>query len=324
MKKALAALAILVALAAGFAAGTFVDLRDDGAGKSDRALERERTDTTNAETRGSGDLTGPTGPCDHADTSGCAPGSELIITDDQWRCTQPLEEVAREVGGTLPLKVTAKFTTFIETSGPVVDLREGCEGDGTDAIDLILDIQGDGRTKGGINDAMSVKLDAHDIDITGNIDCGPRAEGSHQDGIQAQGARNIAFVDLEIGDWDDERATCTGAEAGIGISLGGVADIIPTGHKCIRCRVIACRRGINIGASLGTEIIDSRFRSGNPAEREERLATGLIGLCSFAVSTCEFQPTAREYSFDDSNDPSVCDEYPYEEPDPAPAASSEP
>jgi hypothetical protein len=321
MKKALAALAILLALAAGFAAGTIVDLRDDGPGKSDRALEREQTETTNADTRGSGELTGPTGPCDHTDTSGCAPGSELILTDDQWRCTQPLEEVAREVGGTLPLKVTAKFTTFIETSGPVIDLREGCEGDGTDAIDLILDIQGDGRTKGGINDALSVKLDAHDIDITGNIDCGPRAEGSHQDGIQAQGARNISFVDLEIGDWDDQRATCTGAEAGIGISLGGVADVIPTGHKCIRCRVIACRRGINIGASLRAEVVDSMFRSGNPAEREERLATGMIGLCSFAVSTCEFQPTAREYSFDDSN---VCDEYPYEETVPAPASSSEP
>jgi hypothetical protein len=324
MKKALAALAILVALAAGFAVGTFVDLRDDGPGKSDQARERERTDTTNAETRGSDDLTGPTGPCDHADTSGCAPGSELILTDDQWRCTQPLEQVAREVGGTLPLKVTAKFTTFVETSGPVVDLREGCEGDGTDAIDLILDIQGDGRTKGGINDALSVKLDAHDIDITGNIDCGPRAEGSHQDGIQAQGARNISFVDLEIGDWDDQRATCTGAEAGIGISLGGVADIIPTGHKCIRCRVIACRRGINIGASVGTEIVDSRFRSGNPAEREEQLATGIVGLCSFAVSTCEFQPTAREYVFDDANDPSVCDEYPYEDAVAAPAPSAQP
>jgi hypothetical protein len=46
----------------------------------------------------------------------------------------------------------------------------------------------------------------------------------------------------------------------------------------------------------------------------------MVGLCSFAVSTCEFQPTAREYSFDDANDPSVCDEYPYEEA----AASSEP
>jgi hypothetical protein len=308
MKKALGALAILLALAAGFAAGTWVDLRDDGPGKSDSALEREQTDTTNEETRGG--LGGPTGPCDHADTSGCAPGSELIITDDQWRCTQPLERIAREAGGTLPLKVTAKFTTFIETSGPVIDLREGCAGDGTDAIDLILDIQGDGRTKGGINDAMSVKLDAHDIDITGNIDCGPRAEGSHQDGIQAQGARNIAFVDLEIGDWDDQRATCTGAEAGIGISLGGVAGITPTGYKCIRCRVIACRRGINIGASEDVEVLDSRFRSGNPAEREERLATGMVGLCSFAVSTCEFQPTARNYSFDDSN---ICDEYPYEE-----------
>jgi len=311
MKKALGALAILLALAAGFAAGTWVDLRDDGPGRSEQAQGRQNDTTTGVESRG--DLGGPTGPCDHADTSGCAPGSELIITDDQWRCTQPLAEVAREVGGTLPLKVTAKFTTFIETSGPVIDLRAGCAGDGTEAIDLILDIQGDGRTKGGINDALSVKLDAHDIDITGNIDCGPRAEGSHQDGIQAQGARNISFVDLEIGDWDEQRATCTGAEAGIGISLGGVADIIPTGHKCIRCRVIACRRGINIGASLDTEIVDSRFRSGNPAEREEQLATGMVGLCSFAVSTCEFQPTARNYSFDDANDPAVCDEYPYEE-----------
>jgi hypothetical protein len=320
MKKALGALVILLALAAGFAAGTWVDLRDDGPGKSDRALARERQNDTTTNVESQGNLGGPTGPCDHADTSGCAPGSELIITDDQWRCTQPLEEVAQEVGGTLPLKVTAKFTTFIETSGPVVDLREGCTGDGTEAIDLILDIQGDGRTKGGINDALSVKLDAHDIDITGNIDCGPRAEGSHQDGIQAQGARNISFVDLEIGDWDAQRATCTGAEAGIGISLGGVAGIIPTGHKCIRCRVIACRRGINIGASVGTEIVDSRFRSGNPAEREERLATGIVGLCSFAVSTCEFQPTAREYSFNDSSDPAVCDEYPYEEA----AASSQP
>ncbi|MGH3028752.1 MAG: hypothetical protein ACRDMW_09360, partial [Gaiellaceae bacterium] len=80
MKKALAALAILAALAAGFVAGTYVDLRDDGPGKSDSALEREQTDTSAAETRGSDELTGPTGPCDHADTSGCAPGSELVIT----------------------------------------------------------------------------------------------------------------------------------------------------------------------------------------------------------------------------------------------------
>ncbi len=61
MKKALAALAILVALAAGFAAGTFVDLRDDGPGKSDQARERERTDTTNGETRGSGTSPGRPG-----------------------------------------------------------------------------------------------------------------------------------------------------------------------------------------------------------------------------------------------------------------------
>lgn len=310
MKKAIGTLVVLAALAVGFAAGTFVDLRssDSPDASGPGAGDTETTETTET-SAGSNGLGGPTGPCGREDTSGCAPGAELVLTNDQWRCTEPLEAVAEELGGELPLKVTAKFTTFVETSGPVVDLREGCEGDGTKAIDLIVDIQGDGRTKGGINDAMSVKIDAHDIDITGNIDCGPRAEGSHQDGIQAQGARNIAFVDLEIGDWDAQRATCTGAEGGIGISLGGIVGVIPTGHKCIRCRVIACRRGINIGASVGTRITDSMFRSGNPAERQERLATGMVGLCSFAVSTCEIQPTARDHVFERN----VCDEFPYEE-----------
>ena len=69
------------------------------------------------------------------------------MTDEQWRCRQPLARYARELGGALPLKVTAKFTTFVETSGPVIDLREGCTGDGTEAVDLILDIQGDGRAR---------------------------------------------------------------------------------------------------------------------------------------------------------------------------------
>jgi hypothetical protein len=48
----------------------------------------------------------------------------------------------------------------------------------------------------------------------------------------------------------------------------------------------------------------------------------MVGLCSFAVSTCEFQPTARDYSFADSDDPSVCDEYPYEETGAATAPAS--
>jgi hypothetical protein len=315
-RKALGAVAVLLVVAgAGFAAGTFLDLRSDGdgtaapsSGTASGTESETESGTESSESTETGDLGGPTGPCDQSDTSGCAPGAALVVTDSQWRCRDPLGTIARRLGGTLPLKVTAKFTTFVETSGPVVDLREGCTGDGTDAIDLILDIQGDGRTVGGINDALSVKLDAHDIDITGNIDCGPRGPGSHQDGIQAQGARDIAFVDLEVGDWDDKRATCTGASGGIDFSLGGIANVIPTDHACIRCRVIACRRGLNLGVSEGVRVVDSRFRSGNPAEREEELATGEVGLCSFAVSTCSVEPAATGNVFKRN----VCDEYPYE------------
>lgn len=310
MRKALAAIALVaVGVAAGVGA-TLLLVDGDGDGEGDRppATSEEPDAAATAPPR--------QGACDHEDATGCVPGAEIVITDSQWRCRQPLARYAREAGGTLPLKVTARFTTYVETSGPVIDLREGCRGDGTDAIDLILDIQGDGRTRGGINDGLSVKLDARDIDITGNIDCGPRAPGSHQDGIQAQGARNITFVDLEIGDWDDQRATCTGASGGIDISLGGIADIVPAGHACIRCRVIACRRGINLGVSRGVRVVDSLFRSGNPAEREEPLATGETGLCSFAVSTCSVEPAARDSVFERN----VCDEYPYEEQTAAEAA----
>ena len=187
MKKALAALVILVA------ACRRLRCRDV------RRPERRRAGQVRRRTRAGADghdqwrgsrlrrAERPDGSCDHADTSGCAPGSELVVTDGQWRCTSRSSSTPAPARRELPLKVTAKFTTFVETAGPVVDLREGCAGDGTEAIDLILDIQGDGRTEGRDQDALSVKLNAHDIDITGNIDCGPRAEGSHQDGIQAQG-----------------------------------------------------------------------------------------------------------------------------------------
>lgn len=300
--KALAALALMLAGAA-VGIGTAVLVMD---GDGDGPGGPQATATT---TPDDGGAIGSGPGCDHEGTRDCVAGAEIVIVDSQWRCRGPLAVYAREAGGTLPLKVTARFTTFVNTSGPVVDLREGCQGDGTEAIDLILDIQGDGRTRGGTNDGLSVKLDARDIDITGNIDCGPRFAESHQDGVQAQGARDIAFVDLEVGDWQDRRATCTGASGGIDLSVGGIAGIVPTDYQCIRCRVIACRRGLNLGISQGARVVDSRFRSGNPAEREEQLATGVVGLCSFAVSTCNIEPAAREHVFERS----VCDKFPYED-----------
>jgi hypothetical protein len=301
-------LAVVVALAlgvgAGLGAGYFVFSSDDDEPPRTQAASGPETETgTGAEPEPPSE-----GACNVEDTSGCVPGAELVLTDGQWRCRQPLARYAEELGGSLPLKVTATFTTVVETSGPVIDLRERCVGDGTDAVDLILDVQGDGRTRGGTGDALSVKLTARDLDITGNLDCGPREEGSHQDGVQAQGGRDVTFVDLEVGDWDAERSTCTGATGGIDISSGGLAQTSPVDYRCIRCRVIACRRGFSTDGSIGVRVTDSAFRSGNPAEREERLATGVVGLCNFGLSACEIHPGARDVVFRRN----VCDEYPFE------------
>lgn len=298
MKKALAALALLaVGGAVGVGAAVLVLNDDDGDSPS-----------TTAAGDGTGTGTGNSGACDYEDTSGCEAGAEIVLNDGEWTCDQPLAEYAESLGGSLPLKVTARFTTYVETVAGIVDLTSGCTGDGTDEIDLILDIQGDGRTVGGTGDALTVKIEATDIDITGSIDCGPRGLGAHQDGIQALGASDIAFVDLEVGDWEERRSTCTGASAGIDISLGGAADLVPADYRCIRCRVVACRRAINVGESVNTQVTDGRFRSGNPQERREELATGEIGLCNFGVSTCNVDTTAQDNVFEGN----VCDKFPYE------------
>lgn len=298
MKKALAALALLaVGGAVGVGATLLVLNDDDGDSPSATAADD-----------GTGTGSGSGGACDYEDTSGCEAGAEIVLNDGEWTCDQPLAEYAESLGGSLPLKVTARFTTYVETVAGIVDLTSGCTGDGTDEIDLILDIQGDGRTVGGTGDALTVKIEATDIDITGSIDCGPRGPGAHQDGIQALGASDIAFVDLEVGDWEERRSTCTGASAGIDISLGGAADLTPTDYRCIRCRVVACRRAINVGESVSTQVTDGRFRSGNPEEREEELATGEIGLCAFGVSTCNVDTTAQDNVFEGN----VCDKFPYE------------
>ena len=171
MKKALAALALLAVGAAVGVGVTYLALDDgeDGPGGTSAAAPTD-------------DGTGSVGgSCGYADTSGCVPGAEIELTDGEWTCDQPLASYARSLGGELPLKVTARFTRPVETVAGIVDLTSGCTGDGTDGIDLILDIQGDGRTVGGTGDALTVKIEATDIDITGSIDCGPRGPGGPGD-----------------------------------------------------------------------------------------------------------------------------------------------
>jgi hypothetical protein len=63
-----------------------------------------------------------------------------------------------------------------------------------------------------------------------------------------------------------------------------------------------------VGESVNTQVTDGRFRSGTPAEREEELATGVVGLCNFAVSPCNVDPTAAGHVFEGN----VCQKFPYE------------
>ena len=91
------------------------------------------------------------------------------------------------------------------SGGGVVQLGTGCLGDGTNATDLVLDIQGDGLTYGGGDDAirvMNALPGASNLQIEGRANCGGRVAAAHQDGIQVLGGTNITFRNFEIGNYD--------------------------------------------------------------------------------------------------------------------------
>jgi chitodextrinase len=198
----------------------------------------------------------PSGSCTIASTAGCVPGTTLTFRDDQFRCDRPLSSY-----GTLPLKVVLEYTPGrIYSGNGAVDLISGCVGDGnSNTIDLIVDVRGDGRTHGPGQDALKVRLDARDIQITGHADCGPREGGAHQDGVQLQGGRNIAFVDFTVGNYEAGLSTCQGA--GGAFFYSGANGYTPQDTHVIRGRYIGCNHSLLIGSGTGS-VSDAMFRSG--------------------------------------------------------------
>jgi hypothetical protein len=214
---------------------------------------------------GSGGAGGGSGACTIDDTSGCTAGSTIEITDGNWSCDQPLAAYAAQAGGTLPLKVILHYTTVVNDNGGV-DLTTGCAGDSDPrSIDLILDVHGDGLTVGTGVDAIKVRLEAgynNSIQITGHADCGPRMPGAHQDGVQAQGGRDVTFVDFTLGDYDRGLSTCMGA--GGAFFYSSANGNYPTNVNVIRGKWIACNHGLFGGAQnadTGT-VTGARFRTG--------------------------------------------------------------
>jgi hypothetical protein len=193
--------------------------------------------------------------CTVASTAGCVPGRTLTLRNRKFFCNRPLARWGR-----LPLKVIVRFTVGRRFGGNgAIDLYTGCAGDGnSNTIDLIVDVRGNGRTYGPGIDAVKVRRGAgynRGIQITGRAQCGPRYGGAHQDGVQVQGGRNIAFVDFRIGLWSTGRSTCQGAGGAFFYSGGG------QNIDVIRGRYIACNHSLFIGRGTG-DVRNAGFRSG--------------------------------------------------------------
>ena len=77
---------------------------------------------------------------------------------------------------------------------------------------------------------------------------------------------------------------------------------------CIRCKSVSCNHGMLLARSVGTVVVDSWWRSGNPAERRGILANGQTGLCNHSGGPCTINPGESRGRQIVGN---RCDKYPY-------------
>jgi hypothetical protein len=160
----------------------------------------------------------------------------------------------------LPLRIVMQYTQMYvpPTGGGVVQLGDGCVGDGTNATDIVLDIRGDGRTHGAGDDAIRIMNDrpgASNLQIEGRANCGRRVGSAHQDGVQVLGGTNITFRNFEIGNYDAGLSTCQGA-GGAFFYSGTSSNIRVEGG-----RYIACNHSLFAGFPSG-HVAGAAFRAG--------------------------------------------------------------
>lgn len=93
-----------------------------------------------------------------------APG-RVIRTRRSWECTGRLRRYGR-----LPIKVISNMPN--PGNGDAIRLI-GCRGDGNrHTVDLILDVNGNGRGRGTAFDAVRIGYDTRDLVVTGDVECG--------------------------------------------------------------------------------------------------------------------------------------------------------
>jgi hypothetical protein len=177
------------------------------------------------------------------------PGT-TITTTSPWNCTGNISSF-----GPLPIKVISTIPN--PGTDNAINLR-GCYGDGNPAtIDLILDVRGNGSTIGTAYDAVRVGQNARDLVVTGNVECGGRWGGIHQDIVQALSGSNITFVDFTSGDPDTGRWTCWGAGGGWYVNWANGS--IPTDLVCVRCKLATYNQNMRIDEAVRSGARDSVF-----------------------------------------------------------------
>ena len=180
-----------------------------------------------------------------------APG-RIIRTRRSWQCRGSLRRYGR-----LPIKVISNMPN--PGNGDAIRLI-GCYGDGDrSTVDLILDVNGNGRRLGTGFDAVRIGLNARNLVVTGDVECGRkhRNPGVHQDIVQALSGRNIVFRDFTSGNPATGRWTCWGAGGGWFINWAN--GDIPRNLICNRCRLATYNQNLRIGRSVRSGARNSVF-----------------------------------------------------------------
>ena len=176
----------------------------------------------------------------------------VIRTRRSWECDRPLRRYGR-----LPIKVISNMPN--PGNGDAIRLI-GCRGDGNRrTVDLILDVNGNGRNRGTAYDAVRIGYDTRDLVVTGDVECGRRhtAPGIHQDVVQALSGRNVVFRNFTSGRPWAGRWTCWGAGGGWYVTWAN--GRIPRNLICSRCRLATYNQNLRIDRSIHSGAKNSVF-----------------------------------------------------------------
>lgn len=179
-----------------------------------------------------------------------------------WVCNQPLSNY-----GPLPIRVNLIWS--IADPAPLnygFSLNNGCEGDGnSNTMDLFItsNLTGVEGNIGWADDAGKLQPNGwpRNIDVSAELNCGPRAPGAHQDGWQFQGGINVQIVNSYSGlSFSDP--TCQGAGGATFYSANTQQNVDILGGE-----FVVCNQNIfgNSQPGQGNDVIDAKFRAG-PSE----------------------------------------------------------